>query len=79
MGWWYKGIMENGDRQMGEFTITPNKTYSTATNARRAVAKAGLTEIRHFIMSDESGRFFPVFVGQAALQAGAHFNFNVVG
>ena len=71
--------MENGDRQMGEFTITPNKTYSTAINARRAVAKAGLTEIQHFIMVDTSGRFFPVFVGQAALQVGAHFNFNVVG
>jgi hypothetical protein len=30
-------------------------------------------------MLDESGRFFPVFVGLHALQAGAHFNFNVVG
>lgn len=63
-----------------EFTITATKTYKTADNARKAVAKVGLEGIRHFIMQDaDTGRFFPVFVGQEAMQNGAHFHFNVVG
>ena len=62
-----------------EFKITAPKTYKTADNARKAVAKVGLEGIRHFIMINEEGRFFPVFVGQDAMQAGAHFHFNVVG
>lgn len=63
-----------------EFQITPTKTYKTAENARAAVAKAGDEGLRHFIMQDAStGRFFPVFVGQEAMQHGAHFRWNVVG
>ena len=62
-----------------EFTIIAPKTYKTADNARKAVLKVGLEGIRHFIMTGEDGRFFPVFVGQDAMQAGAHFHFNVVG
>ena len=62
-----------------EFTITATKTYATADNARKAVAKKGFEELRHFMMQAEDGRWFPVFVGEAAMQAGAHFHFNVVG
>lgn len=62
-----------------EFTITAPKTYATADNARKAVAKKGFEGLRHFIMTNEEGRFFPVFVGQAAMQDGVHFHFNVVG
>ena len=29
-------------------------------------------------MTSEDGRFFPVFVGEVALQNGIHFHFNVV-
>ena len=62
-----------------EFAITAPKTYATADNARNAVAKKGFEELRHFIMTDDNGRFFPVFVGEVAAQHGVHFHFNVVG
>lgn len=63
-----------------EFTITATKTYKTADNARAAVRKSGDENIRHFIMRDDAtGRYFPVFVGQAAMDHGTHFRFNVVG
>jgi hypothetical protein len=64
---------------MGEFKIEASKTYATAERARKAVEKAGFSDLRHFIMTDDSGRFFAVFVGQQALQAGVCFRFNVVG
>ena len=62
-----------------EFTIQPVKTYITLDNARRAVAKIGAEHLRHFIMQNEKGRFFPVFIGQEAMQNGIQFHFNVVG
>lgn len=62
-----------------EFQIEAPKTYKTKENARKAVSKLGAERLRHFIMSNDEGRFFPVFVGQEALQAGIHFHFNVVG
>lgn len=62
-----------------EFTITAPKTYATKENARKAVAKKGLENIRHFYMTNEEGRWFPVFIGQEAMQHGVHFHFNVVG
>ena len=62
-----------------EFNITAPKTYATADNARKAVVKKGFEGLRHFIMTSEDGRFFPVFVGEAAMQDGVHFHFNVVG
>jgi hypothetical protein len=65
-------------------TITPNKTYATVANAVKAVHKVfpdtsagdGLT---YFIMPTSDGRFFPVFPGDRAIQAGVHHHFNVVG
>jgi hypothetical protein len=62
-----------------EFEITATKTYKTLVNARRAVENAGFASLRHFMMTNDEGRYFPVFVGQEALQNGAHFHFNVVG
>jgi len=62
-----------------EFDLKSNKTYASKENVRKAVHKAGLSEVRHFIMQDDTGRFFPVFVGQEALQRGAHFHFTYVG
>lgn len=62
-----------------EFTITAPKTYVSRENARKAVAKIGAERLRHFIMQNDEGRFFPVFVGQEAVQEGIHFHFNVVG
>lgn len=61
--------------------IEPNKTYATEENAVRAVEKKyggevdGLT---YFIMPTKDGRFFPVFTGLSAVDAGVFFHFNVV-
>lgn len=62
-----------------EFQIQAVKTYATKANARKAVAKIGAERLRHFIMQNDEGRFFPVFVGHDALVEGIHFHFNVVG
>lgn len=62
-----------------EFQITAPKTYATKENARKAVAKTGCEGYRHFYMQTEEGRWFPMFVGLEALQAGVHFHWNVVG
>lgn len=64
-------------------TLTPTKTYATEANAIKAVEKrypstllnANLTYI---ICRTDGGRFYPVFIGERAVQAGAHFHFCVV-
>jgi len=74
------GELRTEENEMNrEFNITAPKTYATADNARKAVANKGFEGMRHFIMTNEDGRFFPVFVGEVALQNGIHFHFNVVG
>ena len=62
-----------------EFEIVTTKTYKTVENARKAVMNAGFEDLRHFMMTNTAGRFFPVFVGQDAVQRGVHFHFNIVG
>lgn len=62
-----------------KFTFEATKTYATEANADKAVAKKGFSDIRHFMMKTDDGRFFPVFVGQAAVSRGVHFHFHVVG
>lgn len=59
-----------------------NRSYATEANAVKAVEKKfpadrndGLT---YFLQRTPDNRFFPVFVGERALQAGVHFHFNVV-
>ena len=62
-------------------TLTPNRTYATPENARKAVEKRfpeyddGL---RYIIMPTPDGRFYPVFIGTSAVHAGVHFHFHVV-
>jgi len=69
------------------FNIEPNKTYATRENAVKAVERKfgprmtypGTEEnLHYFIHTHTDGRFFPVFVGERAIQAGIHFSFNVV-
>lgn len=64
--------------QKVEFKLT--KTYATEVNAVKAAEeKFGIiTDLRYFIMRTADNRFFPVFLGEAALQAGVHFHFHVV-
>lgn len=60
--------------------IEATKTYKTRENAIKAAeAKFGNDDLRYFIMTAEDGRFFPVFVGEKAVQAGVHFHFNIIG
>lgn len=63
-----------------KFEIVPSKTYATEANAVKAVEKVGFSDnLRYFVERTAEGRFFPVFVGMAAIEAGVHFHFNVVG
>lgn len=66
------------NNQSREFKITPVKTYASYQNARKAVEKKGFQNERHFIMED-LGRFYPVFIGERAIERGIHFHFNVIG
>ncbi len=61
-------------------TTIPTKTYATFANADKAVrAKFENTDLRYLIAATPEGRFFPVLIGQEAVQAQAHFHFSVVG
>jgi hypothetical protein len=63
-------------------TIEPGKTYATAENARRAVDKKvtnpALANLRYMIVQHTDGRFYPLFIGMQAAEAGMHWHFNVV-
>lgn len=72
-------MIKKGNDMNREFTIVAHKTYARKEGARKAVARIGAERLRHFIMQNDEGRFFPVFVGQEAVQEGIHFHFNVVG
>ena len=65
-------------------TLTPSRTYATESNAIKAVEKVypvsgqfdrvdGLTYI---ICRTADNRFYPLFIGERAVHAGAHFHFN---
>jgi len=62
-----------------KLTIKPTKTYATEANADKAVANKGFSHLRHFMMIEpETGRWFPVFIGQTAMQEGVQYHFNTV-
>jgi hypothetical protein len=65
------------------FELTPVRTYKTRENAIKAVTNFyGERKFdrrqSYFIATHSDGRFFPVFVGERAIQAGVHFKFNVI-
>jgi hypothetical protein len=64
-----------------ETKLKATKTYISHENAVKAAQKiyGHNAALRFFIMKTDDGRFFPVFIGQSAITAGVHFNFNVVG
>ena len=71
--------------EIREYKINPTKTYKTPENAAKAAQAIAdklyqdATGVLHFfVMQHTDGRFFPVFFGQKAIQAGVHFHFNVV-
>lgn len=63
-----------------EFEITAPKTYASKENVRKAIEKSGDEGIRHTILVNEKGRFFPVFFPTEAQLAstGIHFRWNVI-
>lgn len=62
-----------------EVKLNPSRTYATLANMQRAIADES-DELRYITMRTDEGRFYPVFIGEQALQHGVHFrNFCVVG
>ena len=67
--------------------IQGTKTYATEKNAIKAVDKVFPNKIianepgliRYFIARNREGRYFPIFIGEVALQYGLHFHFNIIG
>jgi len=60
--------------------INPVKTYATEVSAIKAAEnKFGKTDVRYLVMKTEEGRFYPLFIREAAVKAGVHFHFCVVG
>ena len=66
--------------------LTPAKTYATRENAIKAVEKtfglrmdqpAQYERLDFVIVANAEGRFFPMFLGERAIQAGMHFHFCV--
>ncbi|WP_297576011.1 hypothetical protein [uncultured Deefgea sp.] len=59
------------------------RTYATKANAIKAVEKKigpnDMSDQTYFIAITEEGRYYPIFIGQRAIQAQLHFHFNVVG
>lgn len=63
-----------------KINIQPVRSYASEKNVEKAVAKFKAFEgLRYFIMKTEENRYFPVFIGEVALQNGVHFHFNVIG
>ena len=59
--------------------LTTNKTYATKANVAKAVDKyTAFKDLRYIVMTNEEGRFFPVFFGSAAIEAAVYFTFPVV-
>lgn len=64
--------------------LTPNSTYATRDNAIKAVEKKfgermtwDNEKLEFVIVANPEGRFFPLFLGERAVQAGMHFHFCV--
>ena len=64
---------------------TPAKTYATRANAVTAVQKRypdagsfGGADLHYWVLQDDTGRWFPVFIGERALRHGVHLHFSVV-
>lgn len=64
-----------------ELKIKAPKTYATADNARKAVAKTGDDDngIDYLILQNDAGRWFPLFLPTESqmTETGIHFRWNV--
>lgn len=63
--------------------LEATKTYASIENAVKAVEKkfpeADNDGLTYIMMKTEDNRYYPVFLGERALQAGVHFHFHVAG
>ena len=48
------------------------KTYANMKNLKKAVDK--FEEFRYVVSVTDEGRFYPIFIGREAAQAGVHFH-----
>jgi hypothetical protein len=80
------GCAENRKHEMiKHLELTPAKTYVSRDNAIKAVEKTfgprvtaeNGERLDFVIVANAEGRFFPMFLGERALQAGMHFHFCV--
>lgn len=61
------------------FKNAPSRSYKTVANLEKAISYLE-GKYRYIIVTDlDTGRFFPVFIGQEAVQAGLHFQWGVAG
>jgi hypothetical protein len=73
---------ENNQTVARYVEITGVKTYATKENALKAVDKLmkkysmQKSTLDFTIMKNDDNRYFPLFFGERALQAGIHFHFN---
>ena len=59
-----------------EITPRPSKTYATKANMERAIMQhesLRSLSVRYVTMTTPDGRYYPLFLGQSAIDAGAHF------
>ena len=62
-----------------QFTCTRYlRTYASKANAKKAVEKAGFSDLPHVFAVSDCGRIFPVFIGERCAQEGTHFNFPTI-
>jgi hypothetical protein len=61
-----------------EFNTATKKTYKTYDNAVKAATDiAEMDDVTVIIAATPEGRFFPVAIGEKALQCGLHFHMSV--
>lgn len=53
------------------------KTYASKDNARKAIAKRGIDNVKHVIVATDCGRFYPLFIGKEAME-NALFRFHPI-
>lgn len=60
-----------------QITFDPKyvKTYVNMKNLKKAVAN--FEEFNYVVSVTDEGRFYPIFIGEKAVQAGIHFHFPV--
>lgn len=63
--------------------FTPDRTYANRNTLEAALRNcprvAENPDLRYLIMTTPTGRVYPVFLGEKAIQAGVHFLFCVAG